>query len=343
MMPNWRTDWKNVTIGFLLVLLVVVAGGYPAYYFLRSSGRALAPKTPSPPSSVEKSRENNNSPGQNSIKDSSQANAEEEELIENGALFIQTLDLINKYYYKDVNLDELVYPAIGEMVKNLGPYSQFVSIKDGGKAADEKPPGNRIIQTNWGQIGYLKLASFGMLNHGALDGAMDEFKNKKISGLIIDLRGNEGGLIPFGMIALSYFLPPKTLVMTVKFRNFTEEKFFTAEYYDYYFNLPTVVFADKMSASVSEIFVGALRDHKKAIILGEKTFGKGLTQGVFELRDGSLLIFPTAEYFLPLGESIHQKGIRPHIQIDPADDEAMMEKAEEVLSHWKYYKKTYLE
>ncbi len=268
--------------------------------------------------------------------------AEDKEMIEKGALFIQVLDLINEYYYKEIDLDELVYPAIGEMVRNLGPYSQLVTAENKEEIANKKQFESKIIKTNFGKIGYFNIPSFWFRNPVAIGRDIEDFKHQKVKGIIIDLRGNEGGLISESIFVASYFLPPKTSFMTVKFRDSSEQKFQTSEDYDYYFETPIVIFANSSSASASEMFIGALRDHKRAIILGEKTFGKGLMQRMFELLDGSKLIFSIAEYYLPSGESIHNKGIKPHIEMDPTDDEAMMEKAEEVLSHWNYYKKLYL-
>lgn len=200
----------------------------------------------------------------------------------------------------------------------------------------------KIISTDKKNVGYLEIRGF-MAQSTAKEvtKAIAEFVDAKVSGIIIDLRGNPGGFVSMCVDVLENFLPPNTLVISAKGR-IGEFKYNTRHASSNRRSLPVVVLIDGGSASASEIVAGALRDYKKAILIGEKTFGKGSVQIVRELSDGSALGLTIQKYFLPNGECIHEKGILPSIEIETSLDEKIINKALEILINWGVYKKKFL-
>ena len=190
-------------------------------------------------------------------------------------------------------------------------------------------------------LGYLRIESFEPQDTGIVVGeAVADFKDAKAVGVILDMRGNLGGLSSNGRSVLGNFLEPDTLIITKKDMS-SEERVLTGMNAKNW-NIPMVVLVDNDTASASEVVTGVLRDYKRAIILGEKTYGKGVGQKFFGLSDGSEIWLTNFRYYLPSGECIHGKGIKPQIEMDAKNDEAMLQKAEEILSHWRHYKKAYL-
>ncbi|HQP91995.1 MAG TPA: S41 family peptidase [Candidatus Omnitrophota bacterium] len=162
-------------------------------------------------------------------------------------------------------------------------------------------------------IGYIKLAEFRQNTPEELDRILKDFKYQKMEALIFDLRNNPGGLLEEAVQVASRFLPKGTLIVSIKGRDPKKDEVFNADFADAQTKMPVVVLVNGGSASGSEIVAGALQDHKRAVILGEKTFGKGSVQTVFPLDDGSALKITTSRYFTPAGHSIHEKGITPDI------------------------------
>lgn len=200
----------------------------------------------------------------------------------------------------------------------------------------------RIFSKDKKNFGYLEIRGFSAQSTAKeVTRAIVEFADAKVSGIIIDLRGNLGGLVSTCVDVLENFLPPNTLVISAKGR-IGESKYSTHHASSNCRSLPVVVLIDGASASASEIVAGALRDYKKAILIGEKTFGKGSVQILREFSDGSALGLTIQKYFLPDGECIHEKGILPSIEIETSIDEQIINKALEVLINWKVYKKKFL-
>lgn len=171
--------------------------------------------------------------------------------------------------------------------------------------------------------------------------AIDEFRSRQVSGVIIDLRNNGGGLVDIAVDMADQILPEGTVVsMKDKWGRETKE---TID--DNYYNVPIAVLVNGYTASSSEILTGAIRDNQAGVIVGKKTFGKGIVQSVFPFEDGSGIKLTTAWYFTPNGENIHEKGIEPDIEVDldeevitryginnlPHDQDAQLQKAIEVL------------
>jgi len=172
-------------------------------------------------------------------------------------------------------------------------------------------------------IGYLKIAEFREKTADDLDKALVDLKGKKIKGLIIDVRNNPGGLLYTAIEVSSRFLEEGKTVVSVKTRG-EEEKVYPAKSAPLKFlDIPIVVLVNKGSASASEILAAALRENKRAVLVGETTFGKGSVQTIIPLSDGSALRLTTSLYYTPSGTSIHEKGVKPDIEV------AVAAKAEE--------------
>jgi len=140
-------------------------------------------------------------------------------------------------------------------------------------------------------------------------------KNKKIQGLLLDLRGNPGGVFEQSIKVANLFLN-KGLIVRYKIKTEKEVKEFPAYYSNTLPDFPLVVLIDEYSASASEIVAGALKDHKRATLIGRTTFGKGSIQNIFYLNNSHALKLTVGEYQTPSGALIHKRGIDPHIQIE---------------------------
>lgn len=139
-------------------------------------------------------------------------------------------------------------------------------------------------------------------------------KNKQIKGMLLDLRGNPGGIFEQSVKTADLFLN-EGLIVRYKIKTEKRAKEFMAHYSDTLPDFPLVVLIDEYSASGSEIVAGALKDHKRALLVGRKTFGKGSIQNIFRLTNSHALKLTVGEYQTPSGKLIHKKGIYPHIKI----------------------------
>ena len=155
----------------------------------------------------------------------------------------------------------------------------------------------------------------------AINKAKKQLKNGFL-GIVIDVRNNPGGLLDQAVAVSDLFLEQGEIVST-RSRNEADTVKFMANEGDIAKDLPIVVMINEGSASASEILAGALQDHHRAIILGEKSFGKGSVQTVIPLRDYGAMRFTTARYYTPSGRSIQAKGIEPDIEVKPAKIEEL--------------------
>ncbi len=163
-------------------------------------------------------------------------------------------------------------------------------------------------------IGYIRLRAFNEQSHNQLIKQLKKISNNKLDGYILDLRNNPGGLLSQAIKITETFLDGGEIVST-KGRNKNDIKIFNAKKGDKINNKPLIVLINQGSASASEIVSGALRDHKRAILIGEKSFGKGSVQSIIPLKNQGGLRLTTAKYYLPSGESIHQIGVEPDITV----------------------------
>ncbi len=162
-------------------------------------------------------------------------------------------------------------------------------------------------------IGYIKLTQFQEATGDDLSAALANLKKSGMSSIILDLRNDPGGLLDSAVEVAEQFLPPKQLVVYIKSRSGEKKEYVTDGDKPYYTDLPMVVLVNQGSASASEIVAGALKDWKRAVIIGVQTFGKGSVQSLIPLSDGSGLRLTTAKYYTPSGTSIQSIGITPDI------------------------------
>jgi carboxyl-terminal processing protease len=155
------------------------------------------------------------------------------------------------------------------------------------------------------KIGYIRLTHFSRNSAEEVEQALAQLQKAGMQGLILDLRYNPGGLLPAATAIADLFVESGTIVST-KGRN-TEEQIVKAKKAGTYSNFPMVVLVNRFSASASEIVSACLQDHKRAIVVGERTWGKGSVQNVIELEGGkSALKLTTASYHRPSGKNIHR-------------------------------------
>ena len=166
------------------------------------------------------------------------------------------------------------------------------------------------------KIGYLRLKSFNGNSDEQLFKSINDFeKKKKLTGYILDLRNNPGGLLTQAISITNFFLDDGEIVST-KGRRISETRRFFAKRGDGIKGKPLIVITNNGSASASEIVSGALKDHKRAIILGEKTYGKGSVQSIIPLKNGGGLRLTISKYYLPSGKSISEIGVLPDIVVE---------------------------
>ena len=170
-------------------------------------------------------------------------------------------------------------------------------------------------------IGYIRLKSFNENSDKQFLKSIKNFeKNKKIKGYILDLRNNPGGLLTQAINITDFFLDDGEIVST-KGRNISETRKFFARKGDEINGKPIVVLINNGSASAAEIFAGALKDHKRAIILGENSYGKGSVQSVIPLKNGGGIRLTISKYYLPSGKSISEVGVTPDILVEEIGDD----------------------
>ncbi len=154
-------------------------------------------------------------------------------------------------------------------------------------------------------IGYLHVTSFDENTSKDIKAAIDKLGGEKLSGLVLDLRGNPGGVVTAALETASFFLQPGQTVFTIKGRNVPEKAEKVADTAKPY-PCKLVVLVNEKTASASEIVSGALQDHDRAAVVGEVSYGKGLVQSVYPLSEGAGLALTTALYYTPSGRSIQK-------------------------------------
>ena len=168
-------------------------------------------------------------------------------------------------------------------------------------------------------LGYIRLKSFNENSDKQFLKLIKKFeKNSKIKGYVLDLRNNPGGLLTQAINITDFFLDDGEIVST-KGRKVSETRKFFARKGDEIKGKPIVVLINNGSASASEIFAGALKDHKRAIILGENSYGKGSVQSIIPLRNGGGIRLTISKYYLPSGKSISEVGVTPDILVEEAE------------------------
>lgn len=173
---------------------------------------------------------------------------------------------------------------------------------------------SRILE---GDIGYIRITQFSDTTPGNVDKSLDEFENAGVKGIILDLRTNPGGTLSAAVEVASDFLREGQLVVYTKGRTKEDRMEYVVKKSSPHPWHPLIVLVDQWSASGSEIVVGAIKDHKRGLILGDEnsTYGKGSVQTIFPMRDGKTgLKLTVADYYTPSGKNISKVGIEPDIK-----------------------------
>lgn len=171
----------------------------------------------------------------------------------------------------------------------------------------------RIVEPG---IGYIRLVEFSSETPRDLSNALKNLKSQNMKALVLDLRNNPGGLLNTAADIAELFLDSGKMIVYTKGRGDFQTLEFISKKNSVYNDVLMVVLINEGSASGSEILAGALQDHKRAIIVGQKTFGKGSVQTIVPLSDNSAIKLTTSKYFTPLGRSIHGEGIEPDIKVE---------------------------
>ncbi|MFQ4146186.1 carboxyl-terminal processing protease CtpB [Chlorogloeopsis sp. ULAP02] len=174
-----------------------------------------------------------------------------------------------------------------------------------------KQEGNR-------RVGYIRLREFSGHAADQMRRAIRDLNSKQVNGFVLDLRGNPGGLLQASIEIARMWLNDGPIVRTVDRKGASDQ---TKANQTALTNRPLVVLVDNNSASASEILAGALKDNKRATVIGTQTFGKALVQSVHELADGSGVAITIAHYYTPQGTDISHKGIAPDIKLDLTEEQ----------------------
>jgi len=168
------------------------------------------------------------------------------------------------------------------------------------------------------RIGYIRLADFSSHASSQMRRAINDLVRQNVDAFVLDLRGNPGGLLSASIEISRMWMDKGAIVRTIDRLGNGEEPRANQTAIT---NLPLALLVDGNSASSSEILTGALKDNRRALVVGSKTFGKALVQSVHSLSDGSGLAVTIAHYYTPNGTDISHKGITPDVGIDLSDDQ----------------------
>ena len=247
-------------------------------------------------------------------------------------------DVVYKVNGEDVtgqDLDTIVSQIRGE----LGTDVEITVIRDGeeytGTATRALIENDTVeYEMKDGKLGYIQVTAFEDVTLKQFEEALDDLNRQGMKGAIIDLRSNPGGNLDVVVDMVDLILSEGTIV-SVKDKN-GNGNIYTAKK-DNKLNVPLVVLINGYSASASEIFAGAVKDHELGTLVGTTTYGKGIVQNIFDLQDGTSLKITSSEYFTPNGTNIHGIGVKPDVEIEYEYDENnpeydnQLEKAIEVL------------
>ncbi len=196
--------------------------------------------------------------------------------------------------------------------KNVKKPIEFKIVR---KIIEVKSVSSKIIGSDE-NLGYIRLKSFNENSDKQFLSSLKKFeKNTRIKGYVFDLRNNPGGLLTQAINITDFFLNDGEIVST-KGRKISETRKFFARRGDEINGKPIVVLINNGSASASEIFAGALKDHKRAVILGENSYGKGSVQSIIPLGNGGGMRITISKYYLPSGKSISEVGVTPDILVE---------------------------
>lgn len=157
------------------------------------------------------------------------------------------------------------------------------------------------------EIGYVKVSKFARNTYQEFMNALQHLEAKGAKKFVIDLRGNSGGYLEQAVMMINEFLPPDRMIVYTKGKNPVNESYAISNGRGHYLNSEIVVMTDEFSASASEIFAGAIQDNDRGLVIGRRTFGKGLVQNQLPLNDSSAIRLTVARYYTPSGRSIQKE------------------------------------
>jgi carboxyl-terminal processing protease len=169
-------------------------------------------------------------------------------------------------------------------------------------------------------IGYIRITQFNGPTPGEFENALTQLEKQGMDALILDLRNDPGGLLEAACKITSKFVPAGQLIVSTEGRHASQKLVYHSEGGKKRLNIPIVILVNNGSASASEIVAGALQDLKRAVVMGETTFGKGSVQSIIPLPDGSGMRLTTAKYYTPSHKVIHEKGITPDIVVPVSEE-----------------------
>ncbi len=170
-------------------------------------------------------------------------------------------------------------------------------------------------------IGYIRITQFNEPTAEEFEKALVKLEGQGMDSLIIDLRNNPGGLLESARKIASKFVPAGDLIVSTEGRDLAQKLVYRSDRGKKRMNYPIVLLVNNGSASGSEIVAGALQDLKRAVLVGETTFGKGSVQSILSLRDGSAVRLTTAKYYTPSHKVIHEHGVTPDIIVPVSEED----------------------
>jgi carboxyl-terminal processing protease len=249
---------------------------------------------------------------------------------------------INDTLTSDLTIDEAVTLMRGEK----GTEVSLTILRSGKQKAEEIKITRDIIniptldtEITADNVFIIKLYSFSANSAQLFKNALLKFSEAKTDKLLLDLRGNPGGYLDSAVSMASWFLPSGKAVVIEDYGKNEKQKIYRSKGYNVFNdNLKFVILIDEGSASASEILAGAMQDHKKAKIVGAKSYGKGSIQEVVKITSDSILKITVAKWLTPNGNSISEKGLMPDYVVPSKekeeDKDLQMDKAVELLNNW---------
>ncbi len=232
---------------------------------------------------------------------------------------------IDDKFTKDLNIND----AVKRMRGQKGSKVILTIMREGFEKPKEFPIIRDIIQVKSvkfhlmdGGYGYVRIAQFQEKTDDDLSKALKTMKEEykgELKGLVLDMRNDPGGLLDQAVKVADHFVPEGQMIVYTEGREKDSKMQFTSKRGGKEPNYPVVVVINGGSASASEIVAGALQDHKRAIIMGTQSFGKGSVQTIIPMSDNSGLRLTTARYYTPKGRSIQAKGITPDITVEAVE------------------------
>ncbi|EGG81499.1 C-terminal processing peptidase [Lachnospiraceae bacterium 2_1_46FAA] len=247
-------------------------------------------------------------------------------------------DILYKVNGKDISTED-ISKVVNKIKGEEGTEVTITVLRDGKEyeatTTREKLEAHTIeYEMKEDHIGYVRVTEFDMVTYNQFVEAITDLKKQGMKEIIIDLRGNPGGNLSTVCQMLDYILPEGLIVYTED-KDGKREVMTSDE--EHKLEMPMTVLVDGRSASASEIFAGAIQDYQLGTLVGTTTYGKGVVQQLFDLKDGTCLKLTIAEYFTPKGRNIHEKGIKPDVEVEyqydknNADADNQLDKAIEVL------------